>query len=65
VDGAEGVPNFVGDDEPFRVRLDDDVGAGHGVVGAALAGGLGGIYAGLAEPGEADSGAGAAGCEEG
>ncbi|KFZ12795.1 hypothetical protein V502_06899 [Pseudogymnoascus sp. VKM F-4520 (FW-2644)] len=34
VDGAEGVAYFVGDDEPFRVRLDNDVGAGHGVVRA-------------------------------
>ncbi|KFY74700.1 hypothetical protein V499_05308 [Pseudogymnoascus sp. VKM F-103] len=65
VDGAEGVADFVGDDEPFGVGLDDDVGAGHGVVGAALGGGLSGVDAGLAEPGEADGGAGAAGCEEG
>lgn len=34
VDGAKGVAYFVGNDEPFRVRLDDDVGAGHGVVRA-------------------------------
>ena len=65
VDGAEGVAYFVGDDEPFGVGFDDDVGAGDGVVGAFLGGGLGGVDAGLAEPGEADGGAGAAVCEEG
>lgn len=36
VDGAEGVSDFVGDNEPFGVGLYNDIGAGHGVVGAVL-----------------------------
>ena len=52
MDGAEGVTDFVSDDEPFSGCLRDNVGAGGGFVGVATSGGV--VDADLAKPCVAD-----------